>query len=181
MAQTEYVQTQIQQIFSGRVRAWNKIAGSRVSGSIDIIYGGASRQALRLQEGQRGHAGSVLADPRVVEHAQPRARRQRVTRRADAAVRAAHRQAARIRGPQFGDRIHDPQHDRHATPGRAVPYFLRAAMAASAVFTRSGPMVAFHLSYTGRVALAKASRSAGVSCALAGTAAALWSCAVRAV
>ena len=35
-------QTQIQQIFSGRVRAWNKIAGSRASGSIDIITRTAS-------------------------------------------------------------------------------------------------------------------------------------------
>ena len=46
--------------------------------------------------------------------------------------------------------------------GAGTLYFLRAAIAFSALVTRSAPIVAFHLSYTGRVALTKASRSAGV-------------------
>jgi len=47
---------------------------------------------------------------------------------------------------------------------RALVDCLRAAIAFSAAPTRSAPIWPFHLSYTGRVALTKASRSAGESC-----------------
>ena len=93
----------------------------RLANPCTVVRHSAGSQPMRLQERQGCQSGFVLADTRVVEDAQQRSRRQRVTRRTDAAVGTADSQATRILRSELRDRIDDAKHGhRHFCLAKAA-------------------------------------------------------------
>ena len=69
------------------------------------VRDGACRQALRLQKLQSCNTRQTFAYARIVEHAKQRLGGGRITRRADAAMRAADRDATFVSCGEFSDGV----------------------------------------------------------------------------
>ena len=80
----------------------------RIADAGAVVAHGAGRQPMQLQQRETGNARVVLADPRIVEHAEQRPRRHCIARGRKSAVRAADGKAASVLGLELGDRMDDP-------------------------------------------------------------------------